>query len=500
VTAIPDHEVLVVGAGFGGIGAGVALKRAGVEGFVIVDKWDRVGGTWNANTYPGVAVDIPSPIYNFSFQQRSRWSRLFAPGAEIRRYAEEVVDKQGLRQHLRLGVGVARATYDTAASLWHVVLDDGNELSARFVISAVGVLEQPKSPDIAGIDSFGGTVMHTARWDHGYDYRGKNVAVIGTGATALQVIPELARSAASLTVYQRTAIWVAPKPDFALGAAGNALLDFPPAQRATRLLGNLGANAFLGLGFALSDHPRATTAVLTAGETALKAFLHTQVGDPVLRRKLTPGYRLGCKRPSISNEYFRTFNRSNVELETTPIERITPDGIACVDGSVRDLDLIVTATGFKVMDEGTTPPYPVVGRDGVELGTFWDSEGYQAYEGVSVPGFPSFFHIFGPYGYAPGSVIPFIEATSAHAARVIARARATGTMRAEIRQQPHDAYFTRMRARNRNTYLFKQGCAESRTYYINYQGEGPAFRATTQFNMDWTNRHFPLDHYEFANP
>ncbi|MFJ4654147.1 flavin-containing monooxygenase [Nocardia sp. NPDC088792] len=494
----PTYEVLIVGAGFGGLGAGTALRKAGVENFLIIDKWDRVGGTWNANTYPGVAVDVPSPIYNFSFQQRSRWSRFFAPGTEIQRYAEEVADAQGLRSKLRLGCAAREAVFDEDADLWRVTTEAGEEITARYVISAVGVLEQPKAPDIEGIGDYTGTLMHTARWDHSYDYRGKRVAVIGTGATALQVIPQLAAQVAQLTVFQRTAIWVAPKPDFAMGEGLNRVLDFAPAQQTVRVVGNLAVNAFLGLGLALSDYPRLTSGALGAGETFLKAYLFTQIRDRDLRARLTPTYRLGCKRPSISNAYFKTFTQPHVDLITTPIQRFTETGIVTEDGRGRDFDMIVAATGFQVMAKGATPPYPVFGCRAVELGEFWDTRLYQAYEGVSVPGFPNMFHIFGPYGYAPGSVIPLIEATAAHSARVIAESRRRGATRAEIRQAPHDDYFARMYARNKNTYLFQQGCAESRTYYINYQGDGPAFRATTQAAMAWSNRHFPLDHYSYT--
>ncbi|UFS97289.1 flavin-containing monooxygenase [Nocardia huaxiensis] len=494
----PHLEALIVGAGFGGIATGVALREAGIENFRILDRWDRVGGTWNANTYPGVAVDVPSPIYNFSFQPRSRWSRFFAPGTEIQRYAEEVVDRQGLRDKLMLGCGVREAVFDESRDLWRIVTDSGATITTRHLVNAVGALEHPKPPAIDGIDDYAGKLMHTARWDHSYDYRGKRVAVIGTGATALQVIPQIAAAAEQLTVFQRTAIWVAPKPDFAMGEGLNRVLDLPLVQRAVRLVGNVGVNAFLGVGFALSDHPRLTSAVLGAGEIALQTYMFTQIRDRQLRRDLTPTYRLGCKRPSISNVYFKTFTRPNVELVTTPLDRFTEKGLATADGRERDFDMVITATGFEVMGKNSTPPFPAYGLGGAELGEFWDRNLFQAYEGVSTPGYPNLFHTFGPYAYAPGSVIPLLEATAAHTARVIGEAVRRGATRAEIKQEPHDAYFQRMYARNKNTYLFKQGCEASRTYYINYQGDGPAFRATTQLNMYWTNRHFPLDDYRFT--
>lgn len=494
----PTYEVAVIGAGLGGIGAGVALRKAGIENFVIIDKWPKVGGTWLANTYPGVAVDVPSPVYNFSFQQRSKWSRFFAPGKEIQRYAEEVVDKQGLRAKLRLGSGAAKGVFDEANDLWRVTLEDGDVITARFVIGAVGGLEQPHNPSIPGIEEYTGKLMHSSRWDHEYDHRGKRVAVIGTGASALQLIPELAKEVSQLTVYQRRAIWIAPKPDFAMGPVLNSVLNFPPLQQTVRVVGNVGVNAGLGAGLAVSNYPRVTSVGLTVAETALKSYLFSQVRDPELRRKLTPDYRLGCKRPSVSNSYFRTFTQPHVDLITEGIERFTPTGIVTADGTHQDFDMVVLATGFKVMEKGYTPPYPIYGRTGLELGEFWDANRFQAYQGVSVPRFPNAFLIVGPYAYAPGSYIPLIEATSGHAARVISEAGRRGATCVEVRQEPHDRYFARMDRRAKRTHLFSQGCVTSNTYYINYQGDGAAFRPSTQFEMYWENKHFPLDDYEFT--
>ncbi|MEV6773707.1 NAD(P)/FAD-dependent oxidoreductase [Nocardia sp. NPDC051030] len=494
----PQYDVVIIGAGLGGIGAGVALRRAGVEDFLIVDKWDKVGGTWLANTYPGVAVDVPSPVYNFSFQPRSKWSRFFAPGVEIQRYAEEVVDKQGLRGKLRLGAGATKAAFDEADDLWRITLENGDVVTARFVIGAVGGLEQPNNPPIPGIEDYTGKIMHSSRWDHGYDYTGKRVAVIGTGATALQAIPELAKAVSHLAVYQRRAIWIGPKPDFPMGPVLNTVLNFSPLQKTVRFAGNVGVNVGLGAGLAASNYPRLTSVGLTIGETALKGFLFTQVRDRELRRKLTPDYRLGCKRPSVSNAYFKTFTQPHVDLITDSIERFTPTGIVTTDGTEHDFDMVVCATGFKVMEKGYTPPYPIYGRDGVELGEFWDENRYQAYQGVSMPRFPNAFLITGPYGYAPGSYIPLIESTAAHAARAIKEARRRGATRVEVRQEPHDKYFERMYRRAKQTHLFSQGCVTSNTYYINYQGDGAAFRPSTQLEMYWENRHFPLDDYRYT--
>lgn len=228
---LPQHEVLVVGAGFGGIAAGVRLRRAGIDDFVIVDKHPSVGGTWFVNKYPGVAVDIPSFIYSFSFAQTGKWSRLFAPGEELQQYAEDVVDGHGLRDKLRLGTTVLGSRFDEDTDIWHVETDCG-EITARHVIVGIGGLEVPNLPDIPGIGSFGGKLLHTTAWDHDYDLTGKRVAVIGTGATALQLVPAIADQVSRLTVFQRTAIWVAPKLDFKTGPVsrfvfGNRLLRAP---------------------------------------------------------------------------------------------------------------------------------------------------------------------------------------------------------------------------------------------------------------------------------
>lgn len=235
MTNLIDYEVLIIGAGFGGIGAAVQLKKAGVTDFLVVDKNSGIGGTWYANTYPGVAVDIPSIYYSFSYEPPKRWTRMFAPGAEVQEYAEQLVDSHGLRSQIQLDTTVVGADWDENVHVWRVQLASGATLVARFIIGAIGALEVPSMPDIPGIESYTGKVVHSAKWDHNFDYSGKRIALIGTGATALQLIPELADIAGHLTVFQRTPIWVAPKPDFPIPTAMNkALLRIPLLRRAIR--------------------------------------------------------------------------------------------------------------------------------------------------------------------------------------------------------------------------------------------------------------------------
>ena len=491
-----DYQVVIVGAGFGGIGAAIELKRAGIENFIIVDKSPDIGGTWQANTYPGVAVDIPSIYYSFSYAPPKQWTRFFAPGAEVKTYADQLVDTYGLRPHLRLGTAVESAEWDEITAMWSAKLSNGEVHTARFAIGAVGGLEVPKLPDIEGAEEFSGKTVHTARWDHAYDYRGKRIAVIGTGATALQLIPEIAKTAGQLDVYQRTPIWVAPKPDFGMAAPVHMALNYLPGLRRSVRSGIvLGID--IGLTVANSLHDRLPF-VLDAAGAALKRWYRSQVDDPVVCQKLTPTYALGCKRPSVSNTYLKTFNRDNVELLTESIERITPTGIVTADGIEHATDVIVYATGFKVMERGATPPFPLRGRGGVDLNEWWDENKFQAYQGVTVPGFPNLFLITGPYGFAAGSYIAMIECTSRHAARVIREALRRNATTAEIKQKPHDEYYALCRRRADGSLWLSDSCAGSNTYYVNYQGDPAAIRLSTHAEMWWGNKHFPLDNYAYA--
>ncbi len=491
----PDHEVVVVGAGFGGIGAGIALQRKGIHDFVIVDKWDRVGGTWHANTYPGVAVDIPSFIYSFSYEQRGDWSRIYAPGAELREYAESMVDKYGLREKLRMNTTIVAATFDERNSLWRLSTDGPAEITARYIVLAIGGLERPKMPDIEGLDEFGGTLLHTALWDHDVALRGKRVAVIGTGATALQLIPAIAAETAHLTVFQRTPIWVFPKTDARVGALGRTLLGNKRIRSALRLAGNVATE--VSMSGMVAGPPWLTETFRRAAEIPVRRWMRGQVSDPVIREKLMPKYGLGCKRPSMSNDYLPTFDRDDVSLVTDTIERVTRTGVRTVDGVEHEVDVLICATGFKLWEKGSVPPFPVRGRRGIDLEQFWDEHRYQSYQGVSVPNFPNAFTITGPYGFVLGSYIWMIEATAAHLSRVIAEARRRGALEAEIRPEAHEAYFRACLRRQQNNFLFTPVCAGSNTYYIDDHGDSP-FRPATHGEMYWHNRHFALDVYRYT--
>jgi cation diffusion facilitator CzcD-associated flavoprotein CzcO len=490
----PDHEAAVIGAGFSGLGAAIKLDDAGISDYAVLEAGDGVGGAWHWNTYPGVAVDIPSFSYQFSFEKRADWSRVYAPGPELKAYAEHLADKYRLRSRIRLNTKVVDAAYDDDAHLWRLETEGGDTVTARFVIGATGVFSQPVRPDIPGLDDFAGTVMHTARWDHGEDLSGKRVAVIGTGASGVQVIPSIAPEVEHLTVFQRTPIWCLPKPDAPLdGRFGWALRNVPGVIQASRAA----SQAFVEVTFPFPAQFHGIVPLSKRGEAVGRKHLREQVRDPEVRDKLTPRYALGCKRPGFSNDYLRAFNRENVHLETTPIETITATGVRTADGAEHPIEVLVLATGFKVFESGNMPPFPVVGHDGVNLEEWWDENRFQAYEGVSVPGFPNMFSILGPYGYNGASYFHLIETQMRHITRCLRRARRLGATRVAVKREANDRYFRSMLARRDNQIFFQDSCAAANSYYFDSHGDVP-FRASPSIETSWRSARFDLDDYDFG--
>nr|WP_134733864.1 NAD(P)/FAD-dependent oxidoreductase [Amycolatopsis nivea] len=491
----PDHEVLIVGGGLSGIGAAILLDRAGFGDYLVLEEGDGFGGAWHWNTYPGVGVDIPSFSYQFSFEQLSGWSRVYAPGAELKAYAEHCVDKYDIRRRSRLRTTVAGAEYDDATSLWRVRLGDGETLTARYVVNATGVLTKPKKPDIPGVDDFAGTLMHTARWDHGADLTGKRVAIIGTGASAVQIIPSIAPDVEHLAVFQRTPIWCLPKPDASIAGPLRTALGLVPGSKA---VARLISQSYVEVTFPLAAHFHGYVPTASFGEKLGRLHLKRSVKDPEVRRKLTPAYSLGCKRPSFSNSYLKTFNRPNVRLETTSIEAIAPTGVRTTDGRTHEADVLILATGFKVFEKGNMPAYPVRGSGGTDLETFWTENRFQAYHGVSVPGFPNFFSILGPYGYNGSSYFTLIETQSQHIIRLLKAARKRNATRIEVTEEANAEYFHAMLGRRDKQIFFQGQCSSANSYYFDEHGDAPLRPASTLETM-WDANHFPLRAYEFSS-
>jgi cation diffusion facilitator CzcD-associated flavoprotein CzcO len=487
----PDYHTAIIGAGFSGIGAAVKLDKAGLHDYLLIEAGDGPGGTWYWNTYPGIAVDIPSFSYQFSFEQSPDWSRTYATGSEVKAYADHCVDKYGVRPNIRFNTKVLGADFDDESDCWRIWIEPGGVVTARFLINACGITITPKFPDIDGVDSFSGPTMHTARWNHDEDLTGKRVAVIGTGASAVQVIPAIAPIVAHLKVFQRTPIWCFPKFDVSLPRPVRWAMRLPGGRVVQRLI----SQAYVELTFALAAQYFTINPMAKYSATAGEAYLRRQVGDPLVRDKLTPRYAPGCKRPGFHNTYLSTFNRANVELVTEPIEKITGSGVATADGETHDADVLILATGFQGWRDVLT--YPVNGRDGRSLSRFWDDHRRQAYEGVSIPGFPNFFTVFGPYGFVGSSYFALIETQTHHIVRCLKQARRRHASLIEVSQEANDRYFAEM-MRKRHRQIFWQGsCKLANSYYFDNNGDVPLRPAST-VEAYWRSRRFPLADYRFT--
>jgi cation diffusion facilitator CzcD-associated flavoprotein CzcO len=380
-------KVVIIGAGFGGLGMGIELVRAGIHDFVILDKGDDVGGCWRENRYPGAACDVPSHLYSFSFEPQSTWSRKFAPQAEILTYLAHCADRYGLRPHLRLNAEVRAAEFDAASGEWVVETTDEKRLRARFLVTACGQLSRPAYPRIPGLDRFGGVRFHSAHWNHAYDLTGKRVAVIGTGASAIQFVPAIAPAVGQLHLFQRSAAYVLPKPDREYCALERSVYRWLPALLALSRGKIYLTNESRALAFFY--YPR----LLDLYRWAFRRHLFRSVRDPALRRKLTPDYPLGCKRILISNDYYPALARPNVEVVTDAINEVDVRGVATADGRHRPVDAILFGTGFCATE--FLAPMQVRGLDGRDLNVAW-RDGAEAYLGMNVSGFPNLFILYGP--------------------------------------------------------------------------------------------------------
>jgi cation diffusion facilitator CzcD-associated flavoprotein CzcO len=500
--AAVDHEVVVIGAGPGGIAAGVMLTKAGIDDFVILERAGGVGGSWRDNTYPGIGVDIPAIAYQYSFARKPNWVRLFPRGAEVKAYHQTVASRFGLHAHLRFHTEVIREEWHDRSRLWRLHTATGEIITARFVITAVGAFINPKDDvGIPGVGEFEGKIQRPASWDHGHDHTDQSVGLIGTGASSVQIAPAIAGQVRRLEVFQRTPVWCLPKPD----------LELPPwFQRALRIPG-----VAAGLhGIALATIEVATRLItsvplsmakpgmraLDAGaKRAYRAYLRRVVGDPATAAALAPGYGPFGKRPTISNGYLQAFNRPNTHLVSTPIERFTKTGIRTVDGVDHEFDMIVLATGYELFsDPESYRPGAVVGRDGFDLGRFYAEHRLQAYESVAVPGLPNRWMLVGPYSWTGTGWHALVEITARHAVRAIAETRRRGATTVEVRQQAHDDYHAEVRRRGRVIqHYFTVQNRGLRTYYVNSQGDMPYIRPSTVLEARHRSRHFPFDDYRY---
>ena len=404
-------DVAILGAGVSGLCMGIQLRKAGIPSFAIFEKSHDVGGTWNDNSYPGSGCDVPSHLYSFSFEPNPDWSRAFSPQPEIQRYLRHCAEKYDLLPQIRFGTEIRGASFDEHAGVWRIRTGAGEEITAKALVSGLGQLNRPHFPEIPGLASFDGTSFHSARWDHEHDVSGERVAVIGNGASALQFIPEIAKTAARVTIFQRSANWVIPRGDRKFSAADKARFRrHPLLLRALRaLIWSLLEIRFLAF-VRDSWFSRRMTRVATE-------YLHAQVADPALRAKLTPDYPIGCKRILISDDYYQALVRPNVEVVTEPIAEVKCDAVVTQDGVARPADTIVFATGFE--STRFLAPMRITGRGGRSLDDDW-REGARAYRGITVSGYPNLFLMYGPNtNLGHNSIIFMIECQTGYILQAI---------------------------------------------------------------------------------
>jgi cyclohexanone monooxygenase len=421
-------SVGVIGAGAGGIAMGIELAAGGYE-FTIFDRADGFGGTWRHNTFPGAACDVPSHLYSYSFAPNPRWSKTYANQPEILAYLEKVAADHGLGAHLRADTAVTAARWSDSRRRWTLTTGDGREHEFDVVVSAVGMLDVPNIPDIPGAERFRGRRFHSARWDHRKSTAGERVASIGTGASAIQYVPAIARDAAQLTVFQRTPIWIAPRFDFPFTPEQQELFERDPAMAL-----KLRDEAFDAYEAASFDAGDAQTQEAT--ELA-RSYLMRKVADPGLRAKLMPDYPVGCKRPLMSREWYPTFALPNVSLETTAIAELTDRGVRTVDGVEHRVDTVIYGTGFKAADYLAS--IDVYGSGGRHLREDW-ADGAEAYLGTLIAGYPNFFTLYGPNTNGVNSIIYIHEAQTTFIRHILDVLDARGARTVEVTSEAQRRY------------------------------------------------------------
>lgn len=451
-------DVAIVGAGFAGLGVGIALNKKGLHNFVIFEGEDDVGGSWRTNTYPGCACDVPSHLYSYSFEPNPKWPEAYSRQEDIKEYIEHCADKYELRKNIRFSTKVIDASFDQQEGHWVIKASDGSITHARVFVPATGALSHPKYPDIKGLKSFKGQSVHAARWDDELDLKGKKVAVIGTGASAIQVVPGVADDVAELQVFQRSAAWVLPRKNKIYTEKDHLRwAKYPWLQKASRL----GIYWLMESALpALMWYPK----MLKMGEKLHKAGLNKAIKDPDLRAKLTPDYRIGCKRTLVSDDYFPTFARPHVHLVTEGIEKVMAKGIKTADGELHEVDVIIYASGYEIGEPAY--PYEIKGKDGISLKDYWGGQ-RKAYYGMNVSHFPNLLTIMGPNS-GPGhtSVLIYQEAQYNYIANYTEYLLKNDLKYLDVKEQVQNKQFESFQKRMKNS-SWLSGCS---SWYLNEDG------------------------------
>ncbi len=477
-------RTLIIGSGFAGLGAAIKLDEAGERDFLVLERGTEVGGTWRDNTYPGAACDVPSQLYSYSFALNPDWSRSFSRQSEIQDYIRSVAERSGVLGRHRFGVEVLGADWDQRNARWSVQTTDG-DFTAQNVIAAVGALCEPSLPDIPGISGFAGDLFHSSRWDHGVDLSGKRVAVIGTGASAIQIVPAVAGSVASLDVYQRTAPWILPRADRHYTPAEHfAFRHLPGFQRLARA-GVYAMRETQVVGLAR------VPALLKPLQWAARLHLRRGIRDRALRRKVTPDFTIGCKRMLISNDYYPALDRDHVDVVTDPIREVRAHSVVTEDGTEREIDALIVATGFHVTD---SPTFEVIrGRSGTSLADNWDRIGMQAYKGTTVSDFPNMFFMVGPNtGLGHSSMVYMIESQINYIVDAVATMHRRGLATVEVRGDVQERYNRGLQEQLRPSVWMTGGCA---SWYLDRHGNNTTLWPGFTFAFRRLTRRFDLDAY-----
>lgn len=481
-------EAIIIGSGFGGLGMAIALRKAGVSRFVILEKGRDVGGVWRDNHYPGAACDVPSHLYSFSFEPNPHWSRVFAPQAEIHGYLQHCADAYGLKPHIHFDSEVRHAQFDAANACWRVTCTDGQQHVARLLISATGQLSRPALPNLPGMDSFQGQVFHSAYWDHQYPLAGKRVAVIGTGASAIQFVPEVARQAAELKVFQRSPAYIMPKADRPYSAEEKQRFQRQPWRMKLVRAAHYLHFESRALGF---TRLQGLTKWVVGGP--FQKLLRASVASPELRRQLTPDYPIGCKRILLSNDYLKTFDQPHVHLVTEGIRRITEHGIETLDGQQHTVDAIIHGTGFAATE--FLSPMRISGRDGLDLNQAWQG-GAAAYLGISVPGFPNFFMLYGPNtNLGHNSIIHMLESQISHVMQARQALLDSGARQLEVDEHRHQRF--QLRIQRRLATSVWSGC---KSWYVDERGHNSTNWPGFTWSYRWLARYAGLAAYRLSSP
>lgn len=479
-------EVAIVGTGFAGLGMAIKLKEAGFEDVVVLERGDDVGGTWRDNTYPGAACDVPSHLYSFSFAPNPDWSRSFSAQPEILDYLRSCADRHGVRGQIRFGHEVTGASWDETDDVWDITTTRG-QFRARYLIGGMGPLAEPSIPDLPGLDEFEGELWHSARWDHDSDLSGKRVAVIGTGASAIQFVPEIQPVVGHLDLYQRTAPWVMRRRDRAIGSWERRLYRVAPGVQLLVRAAIYWARECFFLGFKRA--PR----ILRMGQRLATRELRAQVADRALRAKITPSYAMGCKRVLLSNDYYPALTQPNVDVVSGGIDRVTPTGVVGRDGIERPADVIIFGTGFHA----TEPPQMDVlrGRRGATLRDAW-TDGMSAFKGTAVNGFPNMFILVGPNtGLGHNSMVYMIESQVNYVVEALSHLRSEDLDVIEVREDAERAWNEKVQSAMTGTVWMTGGCA---SWYLDASGRNTTLWPGFSFEFRRELRHFDAASYRLA--